>query len=106
MWTKRLVGQILKVVLVPIIIVAAMLIFFTAIGNLSSGRSAEGLEQLDTSIRRACASCYASEGFYPPSLNYLKEHYGIQIDESRYNVFYDVFAENLMPDITVLEKKA
>ena len=27
------------------------------------------------------------------------------IDEERYTVFYSVFAENLMPDITVLENK-
>ncbi|MBQ5667230.1 MAG: hypothetical protein IIV40_03545 [Oscillospiraceae bacterium] len=45
-----------------------------------------------------------SEGIYPPSWNYLEEHYGVQIDHSRYVVSYTVFAENLMPDITVLEK--
>ena len=34
---------------------------------------------------------------------YLEEHYGIQVDRERYTVAYDVFASNLMPDITVLE---
>jgi len=34
----------------------------------------------------------------------MKEKYGIVVDESRYLVMYDVFAENLMPDITVLER--
>ena len=48
-------------------------------------------------------ACYAAEGRYPPDLEYLKEHYGIQVDEGRYTVRYDAFAENLMPDITVLE---
>ena len=50
-------------------------------------------------------TCYASEGVYPPDLEYLKDHYGVQIDEERYTVFYERFAQNLMPDITVLEKK-
>ena len=35
----------------------------------------------------------------------MKEHYGIQIDEERYLVRYEIFAENLMPDITVVEKR-
>ena len=38
-------------------------------------------------------------------IHYLEEHYGIQIDESRYTVYYDIFGSNLMPDITVLENE-
>lgn len=45
----------------------------------------------------------AAEGAYPPDVDYLKEHYGLQIDERRYTIRYMAFAENLMPDITVLE---
>ena len=40
-------------------------------------------------ITRACVQCYAIEGRYPPSVQYLQEHYGVQIDEDRYYVFYD-----------------
>ena len=40
------------------------------------------------------------------TLDYLREHYGIRIDENRYIVFYEVFAENLMPEITVLLKES
>ena len=50
-------------------------------------------------------ACYASQGVYPPDLDHLTEHYGIQIQEERYNVFYEIFADNLMPDITVVENK-
>ena len=59
--------------------------------------------ELEEAVRRGCVACYAAEGRYPPDLEYLKEHYGIQVDEGRYTVRYDAFAENLMPDITVLE---
>ena len=48
---------------------------------------------------------YAIEGRYPPSVEYLEEHYGIQIDRERYNVFYSGFASNIMPDITVIPAK-
>lgn len=35
-------------------------------------------------------------------MEYLEEHYGIVIDRDRYHVFYDGWASNVMPDITVL----
>lgn len=87
-------------------IAAIMLIlwFFTAIYNIREDQSGEALQQLETALRRAAVACYAAEGVYPPTLDYLTDHYGIQIDESRYQVFYEIFADNLMPDITVLEK--
>ena len=49
-------------------------------------------------------ACYAAEGVYPPDLAYLEEHYGVQINEKHFAVYYDAFASNMMPDITVLEK--
>ena len=83
-----------------------MLLFFAnALNRLDSGREAENLEQLEEALRRGCVVCYATEGVYPPDLNYLEERYGIQIDRERYFVHYDVFAENLMPDIKVMENE-
>ena len=84
---------------------AALLFFFLGLSNLEDGHREEGKKQLEQAIRRSAVACYATEGIYPPNLEYLEEYYGIQIDESRYTVIYDAFAENLMPDITVLEKE-
>lgn len=100
---KKKIWPILKTALLPIVIVGVIVFFFTAVSNFDEGRGAEGRDQLETSIRRACAACYATEGIYPPTLDYLVDHYGILIDEKSYNVFYEVFSENLMPDITVIE---
>ena len=73
---------------------------------LCSGRAEEDKRQLEATLRRSCVACYAAEGVYPPDLDYLRDHYGLQIDEERYTVKYSVFAENLMPDITVLENES
>lgn len=83
-----------------------LLCFFTALSNLDRGREEEGRRQLEQALRRACVACYAVEGVYPPDLSYLEERYGLQVDETRYAVFYDIFASNLMPSITVLEKES
>ena len=48
---------------------------------------------------------FPAEGCYPPDVAYMQQYYGVQIDESRYLVHYRVFAENLMPEITVTVKK-
>lgn len=98
-------GTLLIGLLLPAVSATALLCFFTALSNLESGRDAEGKRQLEDAVRRAAVACYAAEGVYPPNLTYLETYYGIQIDEDRYTVYYDVFASNLMPDITVLEKE-
>lgn len=88
----------------PLGIVLALVMFAGALDSLTSGRSAEDMRQLEEALHRGCVSCYAVEGRYPPDLEYLKEHYGIQVDEERYAVVYNIFAPNFMPDITVLER--
>ena len=60
------------------------------------------LRQMEQAVRRSAVACYAAEGSYPPDLDHLREHYGLQVNEKRYLVDYTVFAENLMPEITVL----
>ena len=95
----------LRSLLIGICSLAMLLWFFTATAQLGTGQSEEGRQQLETALRRSAVACYAAEGIYPPTLEYLCEHYGIQIDEDRYYVFYEIFAENLMPDITVLERE-
>ncbi|MBE6036617.1 MAG: hypothetical protein E7223_03195 [Clostridiales bacterium] len=100
----RSIWSFLRTILLPAAVLVILLCFFTALSQLEEGHRLEGKEQLETALRRAAVSCYAAEGIYPPSLSYLQEHYGLQIDEDRYLVFYEIQASNLMPEITVLEK--
>ena len=79
-----------------------LLLFTRAFTNLKAGSGDEAVSQLESAIRQAVVTCYATEGYYPPDMDYIVEHYGIQLDESRYLVSYDIFAENIMPEITVI----
>jgi hypothetical protein len=96
-------GAFWYAVLTPVLVLVAVICFLTAISNLESGRNDQGRRQLEDTIRQAAVTCYATEGFYPPTLTYLEEHYGLQVDAGRFTVYYNAFAENLVPDITVLE---
>ena len=89
--------------LLPVLALAVLLGFASAVSNLDGGRADEDLRRLEDALRRGCVACYAAEGVYPPNLEYLEDRYGVQVDDTRYVVYYDIFAENLMPDLTVLE---
>lgn len=95
----------LRGLLLPAAAAVALVMFAAALDGLSAGRDAEDLRQLEEALRRGCAACYAAEGVYPPNLEYLEDHYGIRVDEERYAVFYSAFADNLMPDITVVVRE-
>jgi len=103
---KHPARQFLLGIIGALAVLLIILWFFTALHHLNSDRGDHGRRQLETVLRRAAVSCYATEGVYPPNLDYLVTHYGIQIDDRQYAVFYEAFADNLMPDITVLEKSS
>lgn len=83
-----------------LIALAAAALLFTRV--ISARTDAEVLSLAEEGVRRAAVECYALEGFYPRTLDYLVENYGVTADDSRYVISYQYVASNLMPDITVL----
>lgn len=88
---------------VIIFLLTAAILFF-AVADINNTSSGEGLAITEKSVRRAVIACYAEEGSYPPDIEYLKENYGLHVSD-KYVVYYDVFASNIMPNITVARKQ-
>ena len=88
--------------IVLFLIIAGMLM--GTLPSVTAHSRAEQLRMAEDTLRRAVVSCYALEGRYPPNVQYLRQFYGLQLDEEKYIVQYEVFAENIMPEITVLER--
>jgi len=87
----------------PILFTLAVMIMVAAgLRQTQESGRAEGARFLQEGILRAAIHCYAIEGSYPENLAYITEHYGIHIDRTRYAVHYEIFASNLLPDITVI----
>ena len=100
---KNLSGLLMKTV--QILVAAAILaISLLAVAGIKKNTSDNGCERLEKSVRRAVMACYATEGVYPENIQHLRDCYGLQVDDSRYSVKYSIFAENIMPDVTVTEK--
>jgi len=79
-------------------------VFFVTINKMKTQLEVQESDRLANALKSAAINCYAMEGAYPDSAEYLIEHYGIIIDENKYHVFYEVFASNIMPDIRVSRK--
>ena len=65
----------------------------------------EGLRMAEEAIERAVVSCYSLEGVYPATYEDLKAKSGLAVDEEKYVVFYDIFASNIRPSVTVMERQ-
>ncbi len=74
--------------------------------NGEKGYGEERLKVAQEAVVRAVVSCYAIEGVYPPNVQYLKDHYGLSIDETAYFVHYETYGSNLMPKIQVFSRFA
>ena len=101
---KYLTPELLLRIITILLLAAMFFVLFKAMVNLTAAQSSAGRDSLEAAIRRNVMTCYAEEGVYPPSLDYLLDNYGMYFNDSDYIVHYDIFAENIMPDITVIKK--
>lgn len=95
-------GGVFRSVLPTICFFVVVLIgFFWVVSGMTASVEEEQLASTEQAIRRTAVHCYAVEGQYPQSLQYMQEHYGLHIDQTRFVVHYQPIAANLMPTITV-----
>lgn len=81
-----------------------MVVFVLGIGKISSKNEKDEKDILINALNRDIVHCYAVEGYYPPNLSYIEEHYGLTYDHSRYLVDYEPIGNNIMPTVTIVEK--
>lgn len=94
-----------RFVLAAFFFLATLLCFFYGIDSLSASSFQRQKEALQSALTRGVTYCYALEGQYPQSMNYLEEFYGLVYDKDRFFVDYRPIASNIMPEITILEKR-
>ncbi len=58
---------------------------------------------LSDAVNKDIIHCYAVEGYYPPSLAYIEDHYGLIYDKDRYFIDYVPIGDNIMPSVTIIE---
>ncbi len=93
--------DVVKLALIACMLAAAVALY-AWVGRVQDRNETETVRN---AIREAALTCYAVEGAYPDSVDYLREHYRLAYDTERYFVTYDAFASNLIPDIWVTVKR-
>jgi len=81
-----------------------LVIFLYGISYVGSSTGERQEASLTKAMERNIVHCYALEGFYPPSLEYMEEHYGLIYDKDMFIVDYQPIATNLYPDFTIIRK--
>ncbi|MCR5268473.1 MAG: hypothetical protein K6E16_08150 [Lachnospiraceae bacterium] len=79
-------------------------VFLYGIATVSSGSAEDERRILDEAIHKDIVHCYAVEGMYPPTLDYMEEHYGLTYDHDKFLVDYDTVGSNIMPNVTIIER--
>jgi hypothetical protein len=102
---KRVRFGLVKTWGLSLVFFGALAVFlWQGIGVMTESTEAEKLETARRAVVQAAVHCYALEGEYPPDIDYLREHYGLRVEES-FVYHYEGFASNIMPDITVLPRE-
>lgn len=78
--------------------------FWCAADSISDRTQAEERMLLEAALNRSITHCYAIEGTYPESLEYLTKNYGLTYDENKFYIDYQPLGADIMPDVTVIEK--
>jgi hypothetical protein len=81
-----------------VVLLVAVIVGISRFGGRSSELSVASVER---AIRSSVVQCYALEGSYPPSLEYLEKNYGLLLDRARYVFLYEVPGANLAPIVGV-----
>ena len=85
------------------VFVIVFLLFFGGIGSVSRSSADKQYEALETALARDITYCYASNGYYPESLEYIRSTYGLTYNENIFYVDYRVQGENIYPDYTIIK---
>ena len=92
-------------------ILVTVLFFFAVLGlflygmqQVDSGSARNQEEVLQEAVNRDVTLCYAQEGRYPESVEYMEDHYGLTYDKDTFTVKYQLRGSNIRPYVTVIRK--
>ena len=97
---KRIIESMNFSVFFFIIVIA---VFLVGISFIASTSSKDQTQILTDAVNKDIIHCYAVEGYYPPNLKYIEDHYGLTYDKDRYFVDYVPIGDNIMPSVTIVE---
>lgn len=94
------------VYIIGLVVIAFLFIQLMSINKFFGSQKDSTNVTIENAIRKSALECYALEGSFPPSIEYLKKNYGLIINEDAYFYHYEPNGSNILPDIKVIRKWA
>ncbi|HAL02074.1 MAG TPA: hypothetical protein DCP07_01825 [Lachnospiraceae bacterium] len=88
-----------------IIFVVVIVVFLCGVSMLSNSSALDDRTVLEEALKKDIAHCYAVEGTYPESVEYMEEHYGLSYDKEHYIIDYEMIGANIYPSYMIVEIK-
>ncbi|MBR1635233.1 MAG: hypothetical protein IJ682_09270 [Lachnospiraceae bacterium] len=101
--TKRHTGTLASLLPTLLLFTMVIVLFVVGTGSLSKGSTKRQKESLTDALSRDIVYCYATTGHYPESLEAIRSDYGLYYNEDLFYVDYQVRAQNIIPDVTIIE---
>ena len=102
LYKKERKGYGVKIIF-SLLFLCTVLILIIGSRKVEETAQTQQISLLKDALNQAIVNCYAVEGRYPESLDYIIENYGIQINTEKFIVTYDIFAENVRPQLNVIQ---
>lgn len=102
---KSIFSYFPRIRLIYIFCPVILLIFMLGLSSIEETAVDKQRESLETALTRAITHCYAVEGYYPPSLAYLEDNYGLTYNKDLFFVDYQPVASNMRPNVTIILRK-
>ena len=86
-----------------ILVIALIFICLSNIDGFWEGKQEKSTKSIEEAVKKMALECYALEGSFPPSVEYLKENYGLIVNNDAYFYHYQANGSNMPPDIRVMK---
>jgi len=104
--SKKKDKSIIYRLILPLVVFAAVIvIFINSANHMQETSKQQQYEALNSALTKNIVHCYATEGFYPPSLKYIQDHYQLTYNHDLFFVDYQPMGANMMPELTIIQRK-
>ncbi|MCQ2541966.1 MAG: hypothetical protein MJ112_06685 [Lachnospiraceae bacterium] len=100
-----LANRIKESVNIPLLgCIIVVVLFLVAVQGISGSSYFDERAALESAIEKDIIHCYALEGFYPPSIAYMEENYGLTFNHDRFTINYERMGSNTMPTYIIIDR--
>ena len=79
-----------ETILTITLICACFIFLIPGLANVRANREIEALRIERLALDKAIRQCYAIEGSFPGSLEYLERYYGLSVDRNRFEYVFSI----------------